>query len=154
MRNCRNYNQNLFFFCLRYIFTIFYIGSFQVPPKKNHPHLNCQFPLKIPTLPKSLLYERFEKWLSPLPHPSPRGVRGGVNYVSLHLIQEWPPQLFSCESGEFFQNSFFKRKPVNCFCKKKFERDSLPSGTIFIIKRKTQKKKERKRKRKTKKREN
>ena len=56
-----------FFFCLRHVFTIFifYTGSFQVPPKKYHLHLKCQFPSKIQIWPKSLLYERFEKWLSP-----------------------------------------------------------------------------------------
>ena len=26
-----------FFFCLKFIFTIFYARSFQVPPEKNHP---------------------------------------------------------------------------------------------------------------------
>ena len=114
--------------------------------------MNCQFPLKIPILPKSLLYERFEKWLSPLPHPSPRGAGGRTMFLCT-LFKNDPPQLFSCESGEFFQNSFFKRKPVNCFCKKKFERDSLPSGTIFIIKRKTQKKKKKEKEKEKRKRE-
>ena len=61
----------IIFFCLRFVFTIFYTGSFQVPPKKNHPHLKCQFPPKIPIWPKSLLYKHSQKWLSP---PSPRGV--------------------------------------------------------------------------------
>ena len=37
-----------FFFCLRFVFTIFYRRSFQVLPKKNYPHLKCQFPPKIP----------------------------------------------------------------------------------------------------------
>ena len=45
-------------FCLRFIITIFYTGSFQVPPIKNHPH---QFPPKISVLPKSLLYKPSEK---------------------------------------------------------------------------------------------
>ena len=67
MKNCRNWNWNLFFFCLRYAFTIFYIGSFQVPPKKSHPHLKCQFLPKIPIWPKTLLYERSKKWLRPPP---------------------------------------------------------------------------------------
>ena len=63
-----------FFFLLDICIHYFYIGSFQVPPKKNHPHLKCQFPLKIPIWPKSLLHEHSEKWLSP---PSPRvGGRG------------------------------------------------------------------------------
>ena len=73
----------IIFFCLRFVFTIFYTGSFQVPPKKNHPHLKCQFPPKISIWPKSLQYERSEKWLSPS-LPSPRG-DGGANY-GLHVI--------------------------------------------------------------------
>ena len=56
-------------------------GSFQVPPKKNHPHLQCQFPPKIPIWSKSLLYECCEKWLSPPASPPPitqgRGEGGG-----------------------------------------------------------------------------
>ena len=52
------------FFCLRFVFTIVYIGSFQ----KNHPHLKCQFPPKIPIWSKSLLYKWTEKWLSPPPY--------------------------------------------------------------------------------------
>ena len=64
MRNRSNYHRN-HFFCLRFVFTIFYIGIFQVPPKKNHPCLKCQFLPKLPILPKSLLYKRSEKWLSP-----------------------------------------------------------------------------------------
>ena len=88
MRNCRNYNWNhlfFFFFCLRCVFSIFYVGSFQVPPEKNHCHLKCQFPHKIPIWPKSLLYEHSEKWLSPTPHPqSPRG-GGGCKLRRTHL---------------------------------------------------------------------
>ena len=30
------------------IFFCFQVGSFQVLPEKNHPHLKCQFPPKIP----------------------------------------------------------------------------------------------------------
>ena len=63
----------IFFFCLRFIFTIFITGSFQVPPEKNQPHLKCPFPPKIPIWPKSLQYKPSEKWLSPPPFPpSPR----------------------------------------------------------------------------------
>ena len=51
-------------FCLRFIITIFYTGSFQVPPVKNHPHLKYQFPPKISVLPKSLLYKPSEKQLN------------------------------------------------------------------------------------------
>ena len=59
----------IFFYCLRYVITIFYTGSFQIPPKKDHPHLKCQFPPKIPVWTKPLLYERSEKitQLPPLP---------------------------------------------------------------------------------------
>ena len=38
----------IIFFCLRLVFTIFYTGSFELPPEKNYPHLNCQFPPKSP----------------------------------------------------------------------------------------------------------
>ena len=37
----------IIFFCLRFKFTIFYTGSFQVPPEKYHPHLESQSPPKI-----------------------------------------------------------------------------------------------------------
>ena len=53
-----------------------YTGSFQVLPKKNHPHLKCQFPPKTPILPKSLLYKHSEKWLSPSPPLPPHHPRG------------------------------------------------------------------------------
>ena len=45
----------LFSFGLRFVFTIFYIGSFQVPPEKNYSHLKCQFPSKILSWPKCVL---------------------------------------------------------------------------------------------------
>ena len=35
VRHCRNYNQK-HFICLRFVFTTFYTGSFQVPPEKSH----------------------------------------------------------------------------------------------------------------------
>ena len=38
--NCRNYNQYQFL-CLKFVFTIFYTGSFQVLPEKIYPHLKC-----------------------------------------------------------------------------------------------------------------
>ena len=72
-------------FCLRFVFSIFYTGSQQVPPKKNHLHLKCQLSPKIPIFLKSLLYKHSKKWLSPL--PSPRGAGGGgggTNYDSLN----------------------------------------------------------------------
>ena len=31
--------------CLRFVFTIFYTGSFQVPPEKNYPYPKSQFDL-------------------------------------------------------------------------------------------------------------
>ena len=49
----RNYKLQLelqitiFFVVETFVFTIFYTGSFQVPPEKNHPHLKYQFPPKI-----------------------------------------------------------------------------------------------------------
>ena len=33
--------NGIIFFYLRFAFTIFYTGSFQVPPEKNHPHQKC-----------------------------------------------------------------------------------------------------------------
>ena len=81
VRNRRNYNRSLFFcFCLRFVFTIFYTGSFQVPPKKNHAHLQCQFLPKIPICQLRLSYMNVMKnGPAPPPTPSPitqgRGVR-------------------------------------------------------------------------------
>ena len=31
----------IIFYCLRFVFTIFYTGSFQVQPEKNNSHLKC-----------------------------------------------------------------------------------------------------------------
>ena len=71
----------IIFLCLRYVFTIFYTGSFQVSTKKNYPHLTCQFPPKIPIWCKSLLYKCSEKMAQPPPHPHhhPQGVRTMLN---------------------------------------------------------------------------
>ena len=71
------------FFCLKFVFTTSDTGSFQVPPEKNHPHLRCQFPPKIPIWPKSLPYHPpSEKWLPPPPTPPITQSGGGdVNYV-------------------------------------------------------------------------
>ena len=93
MRNRRNYNRN-HFFCLRFVFTIFYTASFQVPPEKNHPYLKSQFPPKIPIWPKSLLHKRSEKWVSPPSPPSPR--RGGgiqtmpSSWDTVNIRGPWP----------------------------------------------------------------
>ena len=38
------------FFCLRFVFIIFYTGSFQVPPKKNPPPLKVPIPTPNPNL--------------------------------------------------------------------------------------------------------
>ena len=68
--------------CVGFVFTIFYTGSFQAPPKKNHPHLKCQFPPKIPIWPKSLLYECSEKWLRTPPRSSPMAQEGGLQTMT------------------------------------------------------------------------
>ena len=88
VRNRRNYNRNLFFcFCMRFVFTIFYTGSFQVPPKKKSRPPTVPVPTQNPNLSiKTLLYESYEKWPSPTPHPFPHHPgEGGANY-DLHLF--------------------------------------------------------------------
>ena len=120
----------IFFFCLRYVFTIFYIGSFQVPPKKNHPHLNCQFPLKIPTLTKSLLYERFEKWLSPLPHPSPRGAGGRTMFLCT-LFKNDPHNYFPVNLASFFRIVFLKENLWTAFARKNL-RETVSHQAQFL----------------------
>ena len=105
VRNRRNYNRSLFFcFCLRFVFTIFYTGSFQVPPKKNHAHLQCQFLPKIPICQLRLSYMSVMKNgpapPTPLLPPSPRG--GGVQtmtyifFVYFCLLSKtiWIPRLY------------------------------------------------------------
>ena len=89
------------FFCLRFLFTTFYTGSFQVPPEKNHPHLKCQFSPKIPIWPTSLLYKSSEKWLSHPPPVPPRPIsqvaKGGeANYEAESTLE--PPRDFEFES--------------------------------------------------------
>ena len=102
----------IIFFCLRFVFTIFYTGSFQVPPKKNHPHLKCQFPPKIPIWPKSLLYEHSGNWLSPpCPPPPPHHPSngGGGRGVQTMCYLFLPFSLFTASyaSSAFFSNRFF-----------------------------------------------
>ena len=67
------------FACLRFVFIIFYTGSFQVPPEKKSPPRKMQFLPKIPIWLKSLpslLHKTSEKWLNP-PLPSPITQREG-----------------------------------------------------------------------------
>ena len=52
-----------FFFWLRFVFTIFYTGSFQVPPDKITPP-KVPTPTQILIWPMSIQYKRSEKWLS------------------------------------------------------------------------------------------
>ena len=80
MRNCINYIWN-HFFCLRILFTIFYIKSFQVPPEENHRHLKHQFPAKITIWHKSLLYTC--KWHNP---PSPKRWGWGWGWVCVNSV--------------------------------------------------------------------
>ena len=65
----------LFFFLLEICIHYFSYWEFSSPTwkKSNHPHLKCQFPPKIPIWPKSLLYQRSEKWLSPCSPITQRG---------------------------------------------------------------------------------
>ena len=73
MRNIWNH----FFVCLRFIFTVFYTGSFQIPPEKNRPHRKWRFPLKIPIWPKSLLYKPSEEYVkTPITQGWVRTMRG------------------------------------------------------------------------------
>ena len=57
---------------MRFVFTIFYTGNFQVPPEKNHPHLKCQFP------PKSQ-FDLSPSYVNILKNGS--APQGGANYV-------------------------------------------------------------------------
>ena len=57
-----SYNRNLFFFFFWDSYSLFFIqGVFKSHLKKNHPHLKCQFPVKIPIWRKSLPYKPSEK---------------------------------------------------------------------------------------------
>ena len=96
------------FFCLRFVFTIFYIGSFRVPSKKNHSHLKCQFPPQIQVWPKSLIHKRSENG-STLPHPHITPGEGGwgcelwllpFNYMNLNLSSS----LFSSDRKSCIRN--------------------------------------------------
>ena len=81
MRNIRNH----FFVCSRFIFTVFYTGSFQIPPEKNRPHRKWRFPPKIPIWPKSLLYKPSEKGVKTPYHP-----RMGANYERyIYQMHTW-----------------------------------------------------------------
>ena len=107
----------IFFFCLRFIFTIFITGSFQVPPEKNQPHLKCPFPPKIPIWPKSLQYKPSEKWLSPPPLPPITQVQTmeQLHCPSFTFLQPFSILWQFYYSNAWEQNVFtiIKRKPVN-----------------------------------------
>ena len=110
----------IIFVCLRFVLTIFYIGSFQFPPE-NHPHLKCQFPPKISILPKSLLYKRSKKWLTPIHQPG-----GGVNYAVCQ-------KRFYC-----FLRNFVGYYPITCNIRKMFDwffpnRDTLVSLLLVVF---------------------
>ena len=86
------------------LYSLFFIqGVFKSHLKKHHPHLQCQFPPKIPIWPKSLLYERSEKWLSHH-HPPPATHHPGgrvwtmsyIFFVYFCLLRKtiWIPRLY------------------------------------------------------------
>ena len=69
------------------LYSLFFIqGVFKSHLKKHHPHLQCQFPPKIPIWPKSLLYERSEKWLIPPLPPITQGERGCELWLTSFLF--------------------------------------------------------------------
>ena len=76
-----------FFFCLRYVFTIFYTGSFQVPPKKNHPPPKVPIPTHNTNLTKVAPIWTFWRMAQPPNHPWGEG--GGVRTMdSQHPIKK------------------------------------------------------------------
>ena len=59
---CVNLKSESFFFFFWDSYSLFFIqGVFKSHLKKNHPHLKCQFPVKIPIWRKSLPYKPSEK---------------------------------------------------------------------------------------------
>ena len=78
----------IFFFAWD-LYALFFIqGVFKSHLKKNHPHLKCQFPPKIPIWPKSLLYKCFGKWLSPPPPLLPPSPKWGCE-LCLTITLKW-----------------------------------------------------------------
>ena len=76
----------IFFVWDSYSIFLIYVGNFQVPPEKHHPHLKFQFPPKMPIWPKPLLYKP-EKWLN-LPFHHPGGCNLWLNpsgYVNVYF---------------------------------------------------------------------
>ena len=59
---CVKLQSESFFFFFWDSYSLFFIqGVFKPHLKKNHPHLKCQFPVKIPIWRKSLPYKPSEK---------------------------------------------------------------------------------------------
>ena len=85
------YNRN-HFFCLRFVFTTFSTGSFQVPPKKKSPPPKLPVPTQNPNLIPSLSYKRSEKWLSPLPSPRGRSTAPSLPHLIFFMfVSKSPP---------------------------------------------------------------
>ena len=117
VRNGRNYNWNRFFVYDSYSLTSIYTGNFQVPPEKNHPNPNFQFPPKIPIWPKFLLYEPSENGSAPstLPPPPPLSPRGDANY---DILMDRSMYIFNCNKTveAWNHNEIFIRLSLNnCF---------------------------------------
>ena len=103
------------FFCLRFVFTIFYTESFQVPLEKNHRHLKCQFSPKILTWPKSILYKDSEKWLISLP---PKLCPSTTSFLKAHHTTSLGTQSKAFSKSTDTKYKFFfsaKYCPCNCF---------------------------------------
>ena len=88
-----NYNRN-HFLCLRFVCTIFYTGSFQVSPEKNHSHLKYQFPPKIPIWLRSLVCKCSEKWLEFRVKNVNRNIninsiRNNIDFLADHFFRDW-----------------------------------------------------------------
>ena len=103
----------IFFFCLRYVFTIFYRGSFQIPSDKNYPYPKCQFSPKIPIWPKSLYINVLTNGSAP---PSPREGGWGWGWVvrTKNIVSTcwWEESCLRKNSvviaSHIFQNNYFK----------------------------------------------
>ena len=68
IRNCRNYH-------FAFAFTIFYKGSFQVPPEKNHPHLEVLIPTQNPN----------STYVPPISAPQSPTEKGSANYEGVGM---------------------------------------------------------------------